>query len=97
MNKIKLAIATLFSITLLFTSFAPPLHAGDDLLQCVADCIMQEGEAEAETCQMRCANIDLNLNQEPKDCMAVYKQCKKDCDGEKSCKKVCKTALTNCV
>ncbi len=98
MKSINYIFATLFSSAILLTSLSPPLYAGDDeLLQCMADCIIQEGEAEKDTCKMRCAKLGINMNHEPQDCMAVYKQCKKDCDGDKSCKKVCKTNLTNCV
>ncbi|MBT3557074.1 MAG: hypothetical protein HN644_07575 [Rhodospirillales bacterium] len=96
MKKINNTIAMLFSVALLLTSFSVPIYAAGDLLQCVTDCIMEEGEGEADTCQLRCAKIHVDVNKEPKDCMKIYKQCKKTCDGDKDCKKECKTELLYC-
>jgi hypothetical protein len=97
MKTINLSIVTLFSLSLMFTSFIAPLYAADgDLLQCVTDCIMEEGEDESDTCQLRCAKLHVDMKKEPKDCMKIYKQCKKGCEGDKTCKKECKTDLTYC-
>jgi hypothetical protein len=73
--------------------------SSDDIMQCMADCIIEEGKSETATCKQRCANIKIDMNQyQPKDCMATYKQCKRDCDnGDKNCKKVCKRSLQGCV
>jgi hypothetical protein len=95
-------IRFLLCVIILSASLIPtatPLLAdsNSEMLQCMSDCIIQEGEDEKATCKQRCAKIMIDMNQgQNKDCMAVYKQCKKDCDS-KACKKDCKNDLMNCV
>lgn len=71
--------------------------ADDTVLQCVADCVIQEGRDGIETCKMRCAGPIIDLSRQPGDCMAVFKQCRKDCDADRDCVQDCKTGLLNCV
>jgi len=92
--------AAAVALVLMLTSFlAMPInaYANADVLQCMADCIKSEGKAEKATCKSRCADIPVSTQPENKDCMATFKQCKKTCEGDKDCKKVCKTTLLNCV
>ena len=63
------------------------------LVQCVTDCLMQEGRDHEETCRMRCSG---EARSRPVDCIGVYKACKKDCDRDKACRKVCKKTLMRC-
>ena len=98
MNKIIYPLIVTFAFATL--AMMPPVHAqssDDAVLQCVANCVLQEGEDETDTCKMRCAGIGIDMSEEPKDCMAVFKQCKKDCDKDKDCKQTCKDDLLNCV
>lgn len=94
--------ARLTILSLFLTSMIFPVQAfaasSDDLLQCMADCIVQEGKSEAQTCKQRCSKIRIDMNQsQPRDCMATFKQCKRDCDkSDKACKKECKRDLLNC-
>ncbi len=96
-------VIRLVVLALLMTSTLPSAQAlaasSDELLQCMADCIIQEGKLEAATCKQRCAKIKIDMNQrQPRDCMATFKQCKRDCaKGDKTCKKECKRSLQNCV
>ncbi len=91
-------VAFFLILSAVFVAPTPVAAASDDaLMQCMVDCIMTEGEAEKATCKTRCANIPVNTQPEGLDCMATYKQCKKTCESDKDCKKVCKTALLNCV
>ncbi len=90
--------ATLIAAVALAVS--PPPPAAADALQCMAQCLRDEGKDEKEKCKLRCADVPTPNMARPgnKDCMAVYKQCKKACQkGDKACRKACKTALTNCV
>lgn len=91
-----LAITVAFFLILTTVFVAPtPVAAtsDDDLMQCMVDCIKNEGEAEKATCKTRCANVPVNTQPEGLDCMATFKQCKKTCASDKDCK----TALLNCV
>lgn len=78
-------------------------HAAEDvqlaqtqgLLQCMTQCIKQEGEDNYDTCKLRCASVPLQTPQ-GHDCMGDFKQCKKACSGNKDCRKECKAALMTC-
>jgi len=73
------------------------LAQSDNLLQCMEKCIREEGKDEKDTCKLRCAKIPSQGAQQ-KDCMGVYKQCKKNCPSatKKACRKQCKKQLTSC-
>lgn len=90
-----LAVAVLFLGA--GVSAPAPAFASAELMQCMVDCIMTEGKDEKDTCKSRCADISISADPENRDCMAIYKQCKKVCESDKECKQICKDALLNCV
>ena len=71
------------------------LAQSNKVMQCMESCLRSEGKSEKATCKSRCANISSQRRQEP-DCMTVYKQCLKPCDGDKKCRRDCKKKLMNC-
>ncbi len=92
---IILALALLLNLAMPNTVQA---DAADDLMQCVSDCVLENGKSELATCKQGCAGINpLTQQNGNQGCMATFKQCKKDCGSDKSCKKECKTNLLNCV
>ena len=70
--------------------------AQSGLLQCMTQCIKQEGEDEYDTCKLRCASVPLEGGGQQHDCMGVYKDCKKACGNNNACRKECKAALMTC-
>lgn len=91
--------AILLGFSLSLVSFDAAIAGNnDDALQCMADCMIKEGYDAKDICKQQCSKIQIDMNQhQNKDCMAIYKQCKKDCDGDNVCRKTCKTNLLNCV
>ena len=79
-------------------SYSAPLKAAN-IMQCMIDCIKQEGETAKAICKLRCANITLplaNAGSQP-DCMSIFKKCKNICDkSNKVCWQSCKEALIGC-
>ncbi|MEQ8665887.1 MAG: hypothetical protein RIC16_09185 [Rhodospirillales bacterium] len=98
----KLALVVIVGLGLV-AARAPstPASAGNvqiaqqGLLQCMTQCIKQEGEDEYDTCKLRCANVPMEGGQQ-QDCMAVFKDCKKACGDNNACRKECKGALMTC-
>ncbi len=96
----RLSVNAILILFLINTLFAPTLSmagSNDDLLQCMADCIIEEGESSKGVCKQRCAKINVDMNQSQNlDCMGTYKSCKKVCKADKPCIQTCKDALMNC-
>lgn len=69
--------------------------AQQGLLQCMTQCIKQEGEDKYDTCKLRCANVPMEAPA-ARDCMADFKGCKKACGNNNECRKECKAALMSC-
>ena len=81
-----------------------PAHSGartieltqsSNLMQCMEKCIREEGKDQKDTCKSRCATIP-TMGAKKKNCMGIYKQCRKNCKKEKTCRKACKKALNTC-
>ena len=78
------------------------LAQSSKLMQCMEKCMRHEGADTAATkttakttCKSRCATIPTK-SAKKKNCMGLYKQCKKNCKKEKPCRKACKKALNTC-
>ena len=67
----------------------------NEVMQCMERCLRSEGKSEKTNCKSRCAEISTQRPQ-GSDCMTVYKQCLKPCDGDKTCRRDCKNKLMNC-
>ncbi|MBB53425.1 MAG: hypothetical protein CMF67_03535 [Magnetovibrio sp.] len=67
----------------------------NEVMQCMERCLRSEGKSEKTNCKSRCADISSQRSQ-GSDCMAVYKQCLKTCDADKTCRRACKKKLMNC-
>ena len=98
MNRhlIFIVIVALFILSLF--SYSAPLKAAD-MMQCMFDCVKQEGKAAKAACKLRCANTTLPpanaANQS--NCMSIFKKCKNTCDkSNKVCWKNCKETLMVC-
>ncbi len=99
-GRIRKTAALLAAIALCLSAVQAvpaPALASAELMQCMVDCIKSEGKDEKDTCKSRCADIPISADPQNKDCMAIYKQCKKACEKDKECRQICKDALTNCV
>jgi len=97
-RRISIYLAIVAAIFLVIANlYSPPASASAELMQCMIDCIKSEGKDEKDTCKTKCADVPISADPQNHDCMAIYKQCKAVCDGDKSCKKVCKDGLMNCV
>jgi len=77
------------------------------VMQCVANCIKQEGKTATikKICKRRCADVPLPAFGKPaagygndqRDCMTVYKSCNRTCaKGDKACRRTCKSGLMQC-
>ena len=69
-------------------------------MQCMEKCVRTYGSDEKDSCKLQCsANMSTKGNQ--KDCMAIYKTCRKGCGKnkatKKACTKTCRKAKQNCV
>ena len=71
------------------------LAQSSNLMQCMEKCIREEGKDQKDTCKSRCATIPTK-GAKKKNCMGIYKQCKKNCKKNKTCRKACKKALNTC-
>ena len=78
------------------------LAQSSKLMQCMEKCMRHEGADTAATkttakatCKSRCATIPTK-GAKKKNCMGIYKQCKKNCKKNKTCRKACKKALNTC-
>ena len=74
---------------------AQELAAGD-LLKCMEKCVRTYGKDEKDSCKLKCSS-DMSTKGKPRDCMAIYKTCRKGCGKKKACKKACRKAKNNCV
>ena len=73
------------------------VQVADAVMQCMEQCIRNEGKDEKDTCKMRCANVGTHGGGK-RDCGQDYRACKKACPKkDKACAKVCKNTLMNCV
>ena len=74
---------------------AQELAAGD-LMKCMEKCVRTYGKAEKDSCKFQCS-AGMSMKSQAKDCMAIYKTCRKGCGTKKACKKVCRKAKNNCL
>ena len=70
--------------------------AASDLLKCMKKCVQTYGKNEKDTCKLQCSQSIPEKSQN-RDCMAIYKACRKGCSKDKVCKKSCRKAKNNCV
>jgi hypothetical protein len=108
MNRMLITILNMSFILLVYLSVIGPtvspaeaaeLAQSQGLMQCMEKCIRDEGKSEKATCKSRCANVPSAFGKQPKqrDCMAVYKGCKKNCPKrDKKCNRACKANLMQC-
>ena len=76
-------------------------YASTNLFQCMEDCLRYEGENSStnkKVCKSRCsrATIKVPIQNNPKDCMKIFKGCNISCNSNKKCKENCKQNLMNC-
>jgi len=74
---------------------AQELAQSGNVMQCMEQCIRNEGSSEKATCKSRCAG-NMSKRSKKRDCMGVYKQCKSACGKGKKCKRACKQNLMSC-
>ncbi len=78
---------------------AQELAAGS-LLKCMEKCVRTYGKDEKDSCKLKCT-ADMSTKSQTKDCMAIYKSCRKGCGKnkatKKACTKTCRKAKQNCV
>jgi hypothetical protein len=80
-----------------FTSAPAEAQFSDKTMNCMAQCIKDEGSSEKATCKSRCANVDMGGSNKKADCGVMYKTCRKACDKkDKACKKACKAKRRDC-
>jgi hypothetical protein len=108
MKKILMAVLNISFVLLVYFSVIGPtfspaeaveLAQSQSLMQCMEKCIRNEGKSEKATCKTRCAKIPSAFGKQPKqrDCMAIYKGCKKNCPKrDKKCNRACKANLMQC-
>lgn len=92
-----------------FLAFLAPVQAAgpgeievaqNDLMKCMEKCVRTNGKDEKDSCKLSCT-ANMSMQGEKKDCMAIYKSCRKGCGKnkatKKACKKTCRKAKQNCV
>ena len=74
--------------------------AASDLMKCMKKCVRTYGKAEKDSCKLKCS-ANMSLQNQAKDCMGIYKSCRKGCGKnkatKKACTKTCRKAKQNCV
>ena len=74
--------------------------AASDLMKCMEKCVRTYGKADKDSCKLQCS-AGMSTKSQAKDCMAIYKSCRKGCGKnkatKKACTKTCRKAKNNCV
>ena len=99
MRKYVLMAAFLALLAPLSAPGAQELAAGD-LMKCMEKCVRTYGKDEKDSCKLKCS-ADMSTKGKPRDCMAIYRTCRKGCGKnkatKKACTKTCRKAKQNCV
>jgi hypothetical protein len=93
-------IAIITALILPLLSYSAPVKAYN-IMQCMSDCIKQEGDTAAAKaiCKLRCADITLPPISAGNQtyCMSIFKKCTRACNkNNKICWKDCKKELMEC-
>ena len=74
--------------------------AAGDLMKCMEKCVRTYGKDEKDSCKLKCS-AGMPAKSQNRDCMAIFKSCRKGCGTnkatKKACTKTCRKAKNNCV
>ncbi len=65
-------------------------------MQCMAQCVKEEGADRKDMCKTRCSNVSIQAKPMT-DCMQLFKSCLKTCERDKDCKSACRQAKQTCM
>ena len=92
-----------------FLAFLAPVQAAGpgeievaqkDLMKCMELCVRTNGKDEKDSCKLKCT-ANMSTKSQAKDCIGIYKACRKGCGKnkatKKACTKTCRKAKQSCV